>query len=101
MTQNTHASGNGSPDPRREATPTFVETVVRADVTQHAADATPRIERSKNGRGALIALFVVPILVVAVVIVAYWLFAVFRTNAEQERTIRPHESVTTTPAARP
>jgi hypothetical protein len=101
MTSPTDASENGSPEPRREGAPPVVETVVRTGEPQADPRATHTMERSKKGRGTLIALLVVPPLLFLLVAGAYFLYALTSMNTQQEGPQRERGTNMASPSGRP
>src|SRR5688572_6165780 len=81
MTDQTPAT---DPSQHEGSTP-FVQTVAKPNASDSNRFATHSMERSKTGRGTLIALLVVLPVLVALIVLAYATFFVARTNSEGER----------------
>jgi hypothetical protein len=80
QTPGTHPNKNDDP----VSTP-FVRTIATPNASDARRFATHSVERSKTGRGTLIAILVIPPVLVALIVLAYATFFVAKTNSEGER----------------
>jgi hypothetical protein len=61
-----------------------VETVVRTREVETGRATSQSVEHSTKGRGKVVALVVVPVLLVLLVVLGYWALAVFKVNSEAD-----------------
>lgn len=92
MTNSPHSESEESTTPHASdarLTPVVVETVVRGNTTQSANGTTSNLEHSSEGRAKALAVIVLPMLVVAMIVAAFWGFAMGKVDSENDQHSRP------------
>lgn len=83
MTNSRDTTDTSSTEPG-ERVPPIVDTVVRTHEVEAGRATAHSVERTKMGRGKVVAIIVVPVVLAFGTIFGYWLFAMAKATSESQ-----------------